>query len=316
VDHDRLIAHRRACRRGRAQRGGQHHRGGALDVVVERAAGAGVLQQDAAGVGGAEVLPVQHGVREKPGGGADIGVDQLVIPFTPDPRVPAAQVHVLGQQVRVVGPGVQHDRDDPAGMQAGRRGVDGQFPVRDRDAAHPPVADAQDALGVGGDDQVHLVGPKTVVAEGRLDLVGVIDRQVHPARTAEVQAVPLDHGPHRRGVHDRQHLVDVLGQQPVEQHLVAVPHLAEMQALGQVIGLAQVLRVDPPQLPLDRRHAVGQQPGEPERLPFGLRERGAPVQHRRREHRAAPQPDPRHYPLGCPGELKRTVGHHTTFGPG
>src|SRR5207248_10579139 len=140
------------------QCGGQHHGGGALDVVVEGAAGTGVLQQDAAGVGGAEILPVQHRVREQPGGGADVGVDQLVIPFTPDPRVPAAQVHVLGQQVRVVGPGVQHDRDDAAGMQAGRRGINGQFPVRDRDAAHAPVTDAQDALGVGGDDQVHLDG--------------------------------------------------------------------------------------------------------------------------------------------------------------
>ena len=264
------------------------------------------------GVGRAEILPVQQRVREQPGGGADVGLDQLVIPFAPHPGVPLAQVHVLGQQALVVGPGVEHDRDDPPGVQAGRGGVDGQFPVRDRDAAHPPVTDTQDALGVGGHDQVHLVGPQPVVAEGRFHLIGMIHRQVHPARTTELQAVPLDHGPHRRGVHDRQHLVDVLGQQPVEQHLVAVPHLAEMQVPGQVIGLAQILRVDPAQLPLDRRHAVGQQAGEPKRLPFGQRERGAPVQHRRPEHRTAPQPDPRHHALGCPGKLIRTIRHHTT----
>ena len=307
VDHHRLIAHRRARGPVRAQRGGQHHRGGALDVVVEGAAGAGVLHQDAAGVGGAEILPVQHRVREQLGGGADVGVDEAVVPLAADPRVPGAQVHVLVQQRLVVGPGVQHDRDDPAGMQSGRRGVDGQFPVRDRDAAYSPVADAQDALGVGGHDQVHLVGPEPVVAQGRLHLIRMIHRQVHAARTAELQAVPLDHGRHRRGVDDRQHLVDVLGQQPVEQHLVAAPHLAEMQALGQVVGLAQILRVDPPQLPLDRRHATGQQPGESERLPFGQRERGTPVQHRRREHRSSAQPDPGHYAFGCPGEFKRTV---------
>ena len=241
---------------------------------------AGVLHQDAMGVGGAEILPVQQRVREQPGGGADVGLDELVIPFAPHPRVPDAQVHFLAQQALVVGSGVQHDRDDPARVQAGRGGVDGQLPDRDRDAAHPPVTDAQDALRVGGHDQVHVIGSQAVVAEGRLHLVGMIHRQVHPARTAELQAVPLDHGPHRRGVHDRQHLGDVLGQQPVEQHLVAVPHMAEKDVLGQVVGLAQILRVDPVQVRLDRRHAVGQQAGEPQRLAFGQRERGAPVQHR------------------------------------
>ena len=50
---------------GGADRGehrGQHGGGGALHVVIESADLVGVFVQDAAGVGGAEVLPVQHRV--------------------------------------------------------------------------------------------------------------------------------------------------------------------------------------------------------------------------------------------------------------
>ena len=245
-------------------------------------------------------------------GHADVGVDQLVVALPPDPRMPGAEVHVLAQQDRVVGPGIQHDRDDPAGVQAGRGDVDGQLPGGDGDAAHPPVADAQDALGVGGHDQVHVLRPEPVVAEGRLDLAGMIHRQVHPARPAVLQAVPLDRGTDRGGIHDRQHLLDVIGQQPVEQHLVAVAHVAEEYVLGQVIGLAQVLGVYAPQVPLDRGHALGQQAGQPERLPLGVRERGAPVQHRRPQDHAAPQPDPRHHALVGRDELIRTFRHRVT----
>jgi hypothetical protein len=288
VDHHRLVPHRRPRGAGRAQGGGQHHGGGALDVVVEGAARVGVLGQDAMGVGRAEVFPVQHRVREQPGRGTHISIDQLVILLAPHPRMPVAQVHGVIKQGLVVGPGVQHHRDDPARVQPGRGDVQGQLADGDRDAADAPVADAEDALGVGSHDQVDVVAAQPVVAEGRLDLAGIIHRQVDPARTAVLQAVPFDRGAHRRGVHDRQHLGDVLGEQPVEQHLVPVPQTSQVQVLGQVAGLAPVLRVHPRQLPLDRRDARGQQAGQAQRLPLGERERGTPVQHRRGQHRAAP----------------------------
>ena len=40
----------------------------------------------------------------------------------------------------------------------GRGRVDGQLADRDLDAAHPPVADAKDLLGVGAHDQVDVIG--------------------------------------------------------------------------------------------------------------------------------------------------------------
>jgi hypothetical protein len=165
-------------------------------------------------------------------------------------------------------------------VQARRGDVDGELAHGDLDAADPPVADAEDALGISGDDQVHVLGPQPVVAERGLDLAGVIHRHKHAAGTAELVAVPLDRRTDRGGVDDRQHLGDVLGQQPVEQHLVSVPQAGQVQVLGQVIGLALILPVDPAQLSLDGRYALGQQAGQPERLPLGEGERGAPVQQR------------------------------------
>jgi hypothetical protein len=41
-------------------------------------------------------------------------------------------------------------------------------------------------------------------------------------------------------------------QQTVEQHLVAVAHVGQKYVLGQIVGLAAVLGVHPPQLPHQR----------------------------------------------------------------
>jgi hypothetical protein len=115
---------------------------------------------------------------------------------------------------------------------------------------------------------------------------GVVHR-AHVLAQAQVTPDVTDH-----------HVRDVL--QPRE-----VPHPAEALHLhhqGQevliraclpprprdLLRLAPVLRVQPRQLPLDRGEPVGQQAGQPQRLPLGQRERGTPVQNRRGQHRAAP----------------------------
>ena len=212
-------------------------------------------------------------------------------------------VHVVVEQRGIVGAGIQHDRDDAARVQPGRRDVHGELPDRDLDAADPPVPDAQDPLRIRGNDQVDLVGSEPVITKRGLDLVGMIHRQVDPARAAVLVAVPLDRRPDRRGVDDRQHLLDVVDQQPVEQDLVAVAQVGQVQVLGQVVGLAQVLRVHPGQLAVDRRDAVGQQAGQAQLGPLGHGERGPAVEQRRRQDGGAAQADPGHHPAGLRGEF-------------
>ena len=73
-------------------------------------------------------------------------------------------------------------------VDAGGGGVDGELADGDLDAADALVADAEDALGVGRHQQVDVVGAQAGVAQRGLDLLGVVDRQVDPARAAELVA--------------------------------------------------------------------------------------------------------------------------------
>ena len=51
-----------------------------------------------------------------------------------------------------------------------------------------------------------------------------------------IRGCSVDRLAHGGGVHDRQHLFEVLGEQPVEQNLVAVAHVGQENVLGQVVG--------------------------------------------------------------------------------
>ena len=253
VDDHPLVSHPRPSRPDRGERRGEHDGGGALHVVVEGAALVGVAVEDPPSVGRAEVLPVQHRAREQLLTRRDVGVDELVVALVADPRVPLAQVHLVVEQAQVVRAHIQHHGQHPAGMDAGRRGVHRELAHRDLDAAHTLVADAQDALGVRGHQQVDVLGAQPGVAQRQLDLVRMVDRQVHPPSPAELVAEPLDRQPDRGGVDDRQYLLDVLGEQLVEQHLVAVAQVSQIHPLTQVVGLLAVLGVGPPQLAVQRR---------------------------------------------------------------
>ena len=58
----------------------------------------------------AEVLPVQHRVREQLLAGGDVGVDELVVALVADAGVPLAQVHLVVEQRQVVGAHVEDHR--------------------------------------------------------------------------------------------------------------------------------------------------------------------------------------------------------------
>ena len=128
-------------------------------------------------------------------------------------------------------------------------------------------------------------------------------------------AEPLDGQPDRRRVDDRQHLGEVLGEQPVEQHLVAVPQVAEVHVPGQVVWLAPVLLVDPPQLAVHRGDLAGQQPGQPQGAPLRPGERGAPVEHRAGQHGVPAGPYPHAVPVRAVDEVVWPLVHRGCRSP-
>ena len=88
----------------------------------------------------------------------DEGVDERVVPRTTHPGVPLAEVPRVVEQRLVVG--------------------------------------ADEAVAVGGDDEVDVVRTTSEAPQRHLD--GIIDGQEHAAGVPWVTAVPLDHPCHRR----------------------------------------------------------------------------------------------------------------------
>jgi hypothetical protein len=143
------------CAHG-SQDSGQHHGAGALDVVVEARDPVAVSIEDADGVVLLEVLPLQDCPwgrrrgprRRRPRGSRRTRAAKAVLAV--------ADVRGIGQQVLVVGAHVERHRQRMSRVDARAGGVEGQLADRDAHAARALVAQAQDPLVVGGDDQANV----------------------------------------------------------------------------------------------------------------------------------------------------------------
>ena len=139
------------------QHGGQGDRGRALDVVVERAQPVAVAIEQQVGVVLGEVLPLQQHVREDLHHGLDEGLDERVVVRPDDALVAPAEVVGVVATLLVVGADVEHDRQRGGRVDAATGGVERELADRDAEAVGALVAEAEDALAVGDDDDRDLV---------------------------------------------------------------------------------------------------------------------------------------------------------------
>ena len=218
------------------------------------------------------------------GHGLDVGVDEGVVALSADAGVPVPDVHRIVQQTLPVGADIEHHRNHARRVDAARRRVDRQLADRHLNAAHAPIADSQDLLGVGRQDQVDIAGAGAEVGKRLLDRFGMIDREIHAARTPALMVILLHRHADRQIVDDGDHFAQVLGEQPVEQHLVAVVQGGQVDVLAQRVRQPLVLDVGALDLSLQRADVRRKQAGEAQRLSFLRREGRALVQQRRIEH--------------------------------
>ena len=68
--------------------------------------------------------------------------------------MPVADVSRIVQQTFAVGADIEHDRNYTRRVDSTRGRMNGQFADGDLDRAHTPIADSQNLLTVGRDDQV------------------------------------------------------------------------------------------------------------------------------------------------------------------
>ena len=193
------------------------------------------------------------------------------------PRRPVTEVERVVQELPTVGPDVERDGQRPGRIDARGGGVQRELADRDRHAAGALVAEAQDALVVGDDDQADVIagGSKDVV-----DPADVIGRDPDAARAPEDVAELLAGEADGRRVDDRQELLEVLDEEPVEERLVAILERGQADVPLEVVGLAaDVLELEPDLL-VDRRHAWRQQAVQAEGVALAVGECRALVQQR------------------------------------
>ena len=219
-----------------------------------------------------------------------------------------AEVERVGEQERVVRPDVERDRQGQRRVDPRRRRVERELADRDRHPAGALVAEAEDPLVVGDDDQPDVV--VRAVSEQLRDPVDVGRGDPQAARPADDVAELLAGPPDRRGVDDRQELLGVLGQEPVEERRVAVLERGQADVLlERVVLAAEVLELELDLL-LDRQDPVGQEPARPNALALVGREREVlgqepgPEQGRRAQARRGPAGRPRCRRTGRGGDAR------------
>jgi hypothetical protein len=170
-------------------------------------------------------------------------------------------------------------------------GVEGELADRDRHPAGALVAEAEDPLVVGHDDEPDIL--VRAVAEQVRDPVDHLRDDPDAARAAEDVAELLAGPPNRRCVDDRQELLEVLGEDAVEEGRIAVLEGGEADVALEVVGLAaEVLELEE-ELVVNRQDPVRQQATQPEGVPFGVRKGEILGQQAAAEEGGAGQPDRR-----------------------
>ena len=229
-----------------------------------------------------EILELQDAAGEH----ALRGRDELV-----DERIPCVEGHAgraradvagIVSQRLVVGADVERDGQAQLRPQPSAGGVEDEFADRDAHAVRPEVAEPQDASAVGHDDDAHLApGP---VGEQLRNASAMLDRQVEPARP-RIDAAPLEAGlADGRRVDDRQQLLEMVEQHPVEQRLVLALQRSEVQVLVECGRLRAQARGYAVSLLGQRFDARRKQSFDAELRALLAGERGSPVEQRIRQH--------------------------------
>ena len=183
-----------------------------------------------------EVLPLEHGPRQDLAHAGDERLDHLVVGVAAQARVPPAHVQRIHEELHAVRADVQRDREREPRVDAGRGGVQRELAHGDRHAAGSLVAQAEDPLVVGDDDQPDLV--ERGVAQDLGHAVDVVRRDPDAARTAPQVAEVLARTADGGRVDDREQLLEVVQQHAVEEGLVAVMQGRQADVALEVVRLA------------------------------------------------------------------------------
>ena len=173
-----------------------------------------------------------------------------------------AQVEAVLEEGFVIGSRVQKDRQCLFRGNAAAGGVEREFAHGDAHAAGPEVAQAQDALAIGHDDDAHVaVRP---VRQDVADHALFVAADEEAARTLENMRVVLAARADGRRVDDGHELLYVVDDDAVEQVFVAVEQGHHLDELLESRGAIAHVAYYPKFLLLHARYPGRQEAHEPQ----------------------------------------------------
>ena len=255
--------------------GGHNDGARALHIVVENAVFIAVLHKDAAGIGWAEVFKMQQRVGEHFGGSFQIFGNQRVVACAAHAGVTVAEIGGVVEQRLVVSADVKVDGDGARGVDARRSGVHRQLADGNIRAVHAPVADTEDFFRVRYHQQIDIIRAEAQRRKRSADILRVVHIEIHGARAAVIATPLLDRFADGRVINNRQHFREMIGQELVVEHLVAVVQLVEKNVFLHVLLVGRELAIGARCLLVEGFHGDGQSAGEAIFCTFIDRERGA-----------------------------------------
>ena len=200
------------------------HGSRALDVVIEAEDLVLVAFEKVEGVVVAEVLELDEDVGPAAAGFGDEFLDEFVVGFARHAFLTQAEVHRIVQVFRVVRADVDGDGKRLFRGDAGAGRVERELAAGDAHAVDTEVAEAENALAVGHDDDVDFL--VRAVFNDFADAALVVDRDEGAARIAVDMAELLADLADGRGVDHGHVVVDV-----VDQDLEVEVFVSRMQAV-------------------------------------------------------------------------------------
>ena len=252
---------------------GEGDGGGALDVIIEGADAGAVFREEAESVVIGEILKLEEGVWEYGGDRGDEFFDEFIISRAGEAALAEAEVKRIVEQRLVVRADINGDREALVGIDARACGVESEFADRDAHAIRAEVAEAEDALAVGDDDDADI-GPGPI-PEQLDDAAAVIGGNEETARAPEDMAVKLACLADGGGVDQRHHLVDVILDDTIEESLVAVLKGEEKDVPLEGVRLFADVFQDAADLIVLVLDARGEKAAEAKGVAFGLGKGGA-----------------------------------------
>ena len=200
----------------------------------------------------------EHGARRR-----NKFVDERVISRPAQPLLAQPDIIGIVQQRLVVGADIKHHRQAELGMNTGTGCIEREFADRNSHAVGAEIAEAEDPLAIGNDDQLRRVRP---IGQQVTNTAPVVGADEQSARPLENVAEPLAGEPDRRRVNERLDLVDIVADNAKEQRLVAIMQRVERHVFLEVIRQPAQVGHNARGLLLHREDVGRQQAAQAERV--------------------------------------------------